>query len=788
MPPSNQVTETPATESQDDSAPEVELQDRDTTIVETNQTSKKMVVSQEKDKQEKPKRSSTRKTLKKGAQPKAGTTEDQEESDEEEPIILSDMEKDTDGTSEFITVHWDGIPPVATGTIAKRFAATSKEDQFQNANEVLEVTDGGKAYIDLKATNWTPFLVAVPGAFRKVKVVYGATLHKVESEERLLVLHGEYIPGISFPQTIELPTSALKAASMKFPTGSEFGAKRKDNKCADLTTWFTSSKVKKLAYLPFMVPVPPCLVYDAIQKDIDVLTVYERWMVMREEPEHSYTALDRTIRSFLKGQLVSPSARHAQGRLDVEVFLAGQPEGTLDWSREQIKRIVPTPAVPRASATTTSTPMAGASVQDFATAFVSAQQLLNTSSGGSTKGANSQSPPEPSADSSASATLGMSKSTFERHMGMCGLVAGEENLLPRIWYLLAEKLLTSTDKKVIVRTYADANVMYRDAKLKLYHQLVQMVIKRDFEEEITISCLRSAVKGLTPFAVPDLSDEEANRINEQAQALEMATTTTIKDVSAAAIKLTVPTTSEELTKRLKRFVNLIFLCFGESCPLLKQIEYLIADLEDYTDYARASMSKRTIASTIWLVHVQSRYFARGYMNQSSGRDETLPTFDVMSKCIMNRLPVVNGDVPPILYLPPPTPRFNPDSRGTENPQGGNARGDRKRRGGGSDREVKRSKIVQNHNYHQHIKTKMASIVGDGRRLPRVSLLCQKSGARAVDLFPGKEDLCIKATLYGTCFGNCQRKHDMVTDAEAKEAMEKLKLVIENPALVKVNNN
>ena len=137
MPPSNQVTETPATESQDDSAPEVELQDRDTTIVETNQTSKKMVVSQEKDKQEKPKRTSTRKTLKKGAQPKTGTTEEQEESDEDEPIILSDMEKDTDGTSEFITVHWDGIPSVATGTIAKRFAATSKEDQFQNADEVL---------------------------------------------------------------------------------------------------------------------------------------------------------------------------------------------------------------------------------------------------------------------------------------------------------------------------------------------------------------------------------------------------------------------------------------------------------------------------------------------------------------------------------------------------------------------------------------------------------------------------------------------------------------------------
>ena len=60
-------------------------------------------------------------------------------------------------------------------------------------------------------------------------------------------MHGEYIPGVSYLQIIELPPSTLKAASMKFPTGSEFGAKRKDKKLTKMNTWFTSYKVKKLA-------------------------------------------------------------------------------------------------------------------------------------------------------------------------------------------------------------------------------------------------------------------------------------------------------------------------------------------------------------------------------------------------------------------------------------------------------------------------------------------------------------------------------------------------------------
>ena len=150
--------------------------------------------------------------------------------------------------------------------------------------------------------------------FRKVRVVYGAALLEAEDDdEKLVVLHGEYISGVAFPKAMELPVSALTSASLKFPTGNEFGEKRKDKKVKHAATWFTTSKVKKLAYLPYLIPVPPCLVFDAFDQDIDAVVLYERWMVMRSEIEDTHTVLDKTLRSFLKAQLVLHSVCHAQG-------------------------------------------------------------------------------------------------------------------------------------------------------------------------------------------------------------------------------------------------------------------------------------------------------------------------------------------------------------------------------------------------------------------------------------------------------------------------------------------
>ena len=85
---------------------------------------------------------------------------------------------------------------------------------------------------------------------------------------------------------------------------------------------------------------------------------------------------------------------------------------------------------------------------------------------------------------------------------------------------------------------------------------------------------------------------------------------------------------------------------------------------------------------------------------------------------------------------------------------------------------------------------MKKFIVPGKKLPRVGALCYKAGCSSGDLFPGNhlKDLCIKSTLYGTCFERCDRKHLLVIDEEANTAMSKLKPVIDNPNLVLQVNN
>ena len=194
----------------------------------TSKTSKKIISQDDADPKAKTRRSSARKKVTR----KAEVASDSESDSDPEPVVLSDMDRDTvDGTTEFTLAYWDGSPPVPEGIIAKRFALASQEEQFRQASNLLKVSNDGRVNVKLQGSNWTPFLLTVPGAFRKVRVVYGAAVLEAEEEdEKLVVLHGEYIPGVAFPQAMELPLSALASASLKFPTGIEFGGKRKDKK------------------------------------------------------------------------------------------------------------------------------------------------------------------------------------------------------------------------------------------------------------------------------------------------------------------------------------------------------------------------------------------------------------------------------------------------------------------------------------------------------------------------------------------------------------------------------
>ena len=95
--------------------------------------------------------------------------------------------------------------------------------------------------------------------------------------------------------------------------------------------------------------------------------------------------------------------------------------------------------------------------------------------------------------------LGLSASAHAKLLCQCGLAAGEEDQIPNLWKIMAEKKLKDTDKKSAFKLQLGLpqNRVWKEAKVRPLDTLVKMVIKREFEEEIGLSSLVSAAKGLT---------------------------------------------------------------------------------------------------------------------------------------------------------------------------------------------------------------------------------------------------------------------------------------------------
>ena len=192
------------------------------------------------------------------------------------------------------------------------------------------------------------FLVAVPGAGRKVKVIYN--LARVEDQEGLcdtdlvenvLALTGELLPGAQLPRALVLPDKALEAKSTKVPDGEDFNWKRLDPSLTK-ATWFTIAKVEKGCDLPSVIPVPMFLIYNSVDGEIDLMVVYEHWMVFcTSQKFHPFEKTSALLRAFLKAQVVSPTTHEMQTRLESKVFVKTPPEIVNQWKSNALQELFP---------------------------------------------------------------------------------------------------------------------------------------------------------------------------------------------------------------------------------------------------------------------------------------------------------------------------------------------------------------------------------------------------------------------------------------------------------------
>ena len=176
-----------------------------------------------------------------------------------------------------------------------------------------------------------------------------------------------------------------------------------------------------------------------------------------------------------------------------------------------------------------------------------------------------------------------------------------------------------------------------------------------------------------------------------------------------------------------------------------------------------------MTSILQTTHMQARYFSTGKMDS---RNDTIPTFAAMMMCVQATQPVTIGDVPPTLY-----------QEKTQSYNIGN-------RGGKYRNEPLETKTKQeprpNTNYHPILQQKLSHL-NNNNKVPKIRKMCQICNINQKELFPNKENLCIRSTLFGSCFSTCNRDHSKISDEEANNVINKLKKVIDNPELLKVNN-
>ena len=717
-------------------------------------------------------------------------------------------------TTSYDPIFWDGNIPKPTEIVALKASKTPPDAQVKQCETIIELINDDEApklETLAQSNDIIPFIAAVPSRSRQVKVIYGlgagcglTGLMANDLGDDVLVLDGEIDPLFAVPTAHQLPEEVLTPHQVKIPSMKQFHFHgNKENQSGPF--WFKHSQIQKTALLTDVVPVPAFLVYDAFDQHLDSVALLERWFHLRETIKGVYRLFDAMLSSFVRAQVVSPTSAWPQTKIAPGVFLDSKPALVNSWKARRLQQLFPEhfaptskqqatqqPTPPTQAPTKQPTPVPNIQHDDVATRSLM-EKLAKTFMEMSTRALPSNPAPNAAANinhtpTSTAATvtssnepdneLGMSQSGHARLMVQCGLSAGEEDAVPVLWKLLAEKNATAADKKTAVKLQLSQpeNIVYKEARLRVLSSVVTMIIKRDFEEELGLSSLVSATKGLTIYCVPDLSEDAIEKLNEASQALDIATTTTVKDVTACRRVAETPPNFNALLMQLKRYCTLLMTLFGRESPLLIVVIQMVESLEGYGDFARRMMSLQTIAGIMWVLHTQSRNFAAGLMPKPDSPGSLRDDFIHMLTCIKTIQPVFNGDVPPHLYLPPLIPPSPSSSTNQSNKckRDSNNDGDR----------LTKSKIIKMQHYHPIIKKALEPVLQHHTKLPRIQALCTAAGCEPNQLF-STPNICIKSTIFGTCFDNCKRAHVEISDQEASKAVALLKPALDNPSSIKV---
>ena len=452
-------------------------------------------------------------------------------------------------------VYWDGNIPTPVGNVGKRF----KSDPCSQLRDALALLRFMKEdEVDFKLldleTDVTLCMVAIPGQNqRTVRIIYGigtgagaSGIKDSAIKANFLALTGEWVDGISMPNVMTLPSTALDIQEFRIPSEEVLEATRLSAP-TKTTGWFAALELRERAKIPLVMPVPAFLVLDGLKTDLDALVVYERWLHLKGSmiETEGLSEYSTALTSFIAALLTS--GHDSTIKLKQSTFVLAPCEVALKWKKHRIMQLFPanTAKVPNQSESQTSL-----LVDKIAKVIVHA---TDKSTKAPTMEENDDDTKKSELDEFkdiASKKYKLCTRAFQNLIIMCGLGNDEHDQIPHFWREIAEKDANANDKLGMARNNLARHYIFKEAKVPPMHPLLSMFVSRRFEEETTLNTLKSACMGLTPFAVPSMTDSEVEEMNEQATALAQATSTTIQDVTKNSLKAKSPHTFEGLIAQI----------------------------------------------------------------------------------------------------------------------------------------------------------------------------------------------------------------------------------------------
>jgi hypothetical protein len=695
--------------------------------------------------------------------------------------------------AEYTPVYWDGDLPSPEGLYGKAIHdSKTPADQRHEATQLFDFlhTSDGECNHDILCNmkSPAPFLIQVPHT-NKVRFICGIAPYRGDPfssqptsnvEGKLLgLLHEPAIAGET-PTVAELPEELLHLHEVTLPTEKEFTAKLEayleQNKDDDGTPWFKESNVKATFKLPSAMPCPAYLAYDAFMDDIAAPILWERIKV--EEASEQCTELFQGIKAFL----MAANTKHNKGKGTVAIptrsFTQRANPDALTWGRARQEMLFPSlkvvtaPATPQRNEVNT---LLKILAQKDASSPTSVTVV-----------------PDP--ETECVKKFGMCTTDLNHILKLCGLIPGQEELLPPWIKEMAVKQLTKDGKQRIIREMC-TKLRYEDNPIPLYPAIYKMVQDKAFGGDDDTHSATAAMKGLSPYLMVEATASEIEEENELANAIENATSTTVKDLqNLSKRKAVVPGSFTILIAVLRTFANFLCACFGARCRLLMELVHdVISPLALMRPQAKANMAATTRASIMWATLLQTKHFARGKM--VVGREGLIGEWKTMTNNIASTMNInflgmpsdIAGTAQILPALPPPIKALYPAlpkrPRGGEHEPWGEERQHKKGGKPSGHDDVKYAMIV-----HPLIKEKLTPLVP--KTVPIKKLLEIAGIRRTQDIFPGT-NICVNGAIKGSCiYQQCKNIHDgtRVTDDMAKTAISLLDKVIQNPHLIQHSSN